>query len=139
MTRRLLLALAALLFLTAPAFPQHAVNLADTYERVLAVVPMVGSGTDSDPLRPMFAPAPSAVNPSRDGIIAYQFVASEDGKTALVEFVATSSQAFAEILDSKDAGVKVFKKGKDTKDDIEKEFKKYRKDFNLNQFFVRVP
>ena len=59
----------------------------NTHERVLAVVPMVGSGTPDDPRRPMYAPVPGGA-PSREGIIAFTYQVSDDGKFALVEFVA---------------------------------------------------
>jgi len=38
-----------------------------------------------------------------------------------------------------DKTLKVFEKDKDKKDDIEKELKKYKKDFDLNQLATRVP
>jgi len=79
------------------------------YERVLAVVPMVGSGTLADPIRPAYAPLPTTsaitnpvltaastpgVTPLRQGIIAFSYVMSDDGKLALVEFVAVDRGAF---------------------------------------------
>ena len=64
-----------------------------------AVLPLVGTGTITDPKRPMFAPLPSAVSPaSRTGILGYSFQLSDDGQFALVEFVAAQRSAFKDIL-----------------------------------------
>jgi hypothetical protein len=110
----------------------------NTYQRIVAVVPMVGSGTAADPKRPMYAPAAaSSPTASRSGIMAYSFQVSDDGQYALTEFVARERSAFAAILG--DPGVKAFTKGKDKKDDIEKELKKYKKDFDLEKFGLVVP
>ena len=69
------------------------------YERVLAIVPLIGAGTLDDPIRPEYAPAPSAINPtSRTGILGYIHVLSDDGKSALVEYVARDRSAFNAIL-----------------------------------------
>ena len=112
----------------------------NTHERLLAIVPCRGSGTFADPVRPMFAPLPDEMNPaSATGIIAYSFVVSDDGKFALVEFVARTPQAFQAILASKDASVQSFSKGKAKKEDIEAAFKKYKKDFDFNNFGTRMP
>ncbi len=81
------------------AVAQHKVDSRNTYERVLAVVPFTGKGTRDDPRRPMYAPAPSQMNAaSRAGILAFNFVESDDHQFALVEFVATNRAAFQQIL-----------------------------------------
>lgn len=128
-------------FLSAfPVYAQPRVDPNNTYERLLCVMPMVGSGTWDDPKRPQYAPAPSQVGPgNRGGIIAFHHQVSDDGNSALVEFVATDRAALSQILSITDPNVKVFQKGKSKKDDIEKEFKKYKKDFDFNSFQVRVP
>jgi len=130
--------LTCLLF-ASTAWPQHRkVDPRNTYNRIIVLVPLVGSGTAVDPKRPMYAPAarssPTAAQP---GIIAYSFQVSDDGKYALTEFVARDRAAFAGILADKQ--VKVFNKGSDKKDDIEKELKKYKKDFDLEKFGLVVP
>jgi hypothetical protein len=51
------------------ATTQQRVDPTMTYHRVLAIVPLVGSGTSADPVRPMFAPTPQAT-PAHTGIIA---------------------------------------------------------------------
>jgi hypothetical protein len=46
--------------------------------------------------------------------------------------VARDREAFAAIF--KDKSVKVFEKGKDKKEDIDKELKKFKKDFDIEKF-----
>jgi len=97
---------------------------------------MTGTGTWSDPKRPLYAPA--QMNPaSRTGIIGYTHVLSDDGQSALVEFVARDAAAFAPIL--ADKSIKSFRKGKDKREDIEAEFRKHKKDFSFENFRVIAP
>jgi len=148
-TIRLLL---ALVFVCALAPAQHRVDSRNLYERVLAVVPMVGSGTLSDPVRPAYAPLPAAsaitnpiptgatsngVIPLRQGIIAFSYVTSDDGKLALVEFVAADRGAFKDLL--ADTTVKAFLKGRDSIDDAVAEFLKHKANFTLDQLGAIVP
>ena len=85
------------------------------YERVLAIVPIVGRGTFDDPRRPMYAPAPGQAQTvkagDRPGIIEFHFQESDDHKFALVEFVAVDREALKPILT--DPSVKSFVKGRD--------------------------
>ncbi|HXI43337.1 MAG TPA: hypothetical protein VNH18_07485 [Bryobacteraceae bacterium] len=120
---------------------QHRVDLRNTHERVLCVVPLVGSGTPADPVRPQYAPLPQTdgTAPSRDGIIAFTFQLADDGKHALAEFVAENQSAFKDLLADTNPEVKIFKKGKHKREDIEKEFKKHKKDIDLDNFEVAVP
>ena len=73
----------------------------------------------------------------RTGIIAYHFEESDDHKSALVEFVARDRSAFNAIL--ADKSVKSFLKGRDKHQDAETEFKKLKRNFDPQLFFVRVP
>ena len=58
------------LALSAPLFSQHRVDSSQMYERVYAILPIVGQGTWEDPKRPMFTPPPSAMTPGdRSGIV----------------------------------------------------------------------
>lgn len=118
-------------------FAQHKVQMRNMYERLICVVPMVGTGTPEDPRRPLYAPLPTA-EPSPDGIVAFTYVESDDGLRALVELVARDRAAFKGILEENRSDVKIFEKGKHKKDDIEKEFKKLRRDFDLDQLGVGV-
>ena len=74
---------------SAPVFAENRVQPQNMYERVLAVVPWTGSGTRGDPKRPMYTPAATPTSlPSRNGILAFQCVSSDDGKHALCEWHA---------------------------------------------------
>ena len=133
--------LTAVVCLCVPLFAQQRVDPRNRYERILCVVPMVGAGTPDDPRRPAHAPLPPppGVPPSRDGIVAFTYEVSDDGNLALVEFVALNREAFNDLLNDNRPEVKVFKKGKDKREDIDKEFKKHKKDFNLDKFGVAMP
>jgi hypothetical protein len=148
-TIRLLLALA---FVCALSPAQRRVDSRNLYERVLAVVPMVGSGTPADPIRPAYGPLPTAsgitnpiptaatsngVIPLRQGIIAFSYVTSDDGKLALVEFVAADRAAFKDLL--ADTTVKAFVKGRDSIDDAVTEFIKHKANFTLDMIGAIVP
>lgn len=109
------------------------------YARAYCIVPMVGSGTLTDPRRPMFAPAPVAATAvptavDRTGIVAYQFQISDDGNSALVEFVAVSRAGLAPILTSTNTNVISFERGKFTRQQIESAFQKYKKTFTFSNF-----
>jgi len=137
------------------ATTQQRVDPTMTYHRVLAIVPLVGSGTPADPKRPMFAPTPqaSALNnpqgvnspqaaspntPPSTGIpkaiIAYQHQLSDDGTLSLVEFVATDRSAFAELFASTDARVQYFEVGKSTQAEIQAAFQQKKAAFSFNTF-----
>lgn len=103
---------------------------------MLAVVPLVGSGTHDDPIRPMLAPAPGAIDAvGHTGIIAYTYVLSDDGTLALTEFVLRDRTQVKSVFNTPSAAnIKTFLKGVNTRADIEAEFKKYKKDFDSNKF-----
>jgi hypothetical protein len=107
------------------------------YERILMIVPMTGSGKWDDPRRPLFAPAHASAPTDRTGILGYSFQVSDDGKYALVEFVAHDKNAF-QTLKSDARTMKFFEKGNAQTADIDAEFKKYKKDFNWQHFGTRV-
>lgn len=134
--------LSYLSLLTWPIYGQHRVSSRQMYERLLAVVPIVGQGTLEDPKRPMFAPSPKAINPAaKTGIIAYTYVLSDDGKYALCEFVARDRATLNGLLNGPGASsafVSSFIKGQHTQDEIVANFKKYKKDFNIDKFGAHV-
>ena len=109
------------------------------YHRIWAVLPLVGTGTAADPIRPMFMPKPADAKQGRSGILAMHVELSDDGKTALVELVAADREAFTDILHSKLPEVKVFERGKDTQADVEQEFKKHKKNFAFNALTAARP
>jgi hypothetical protein len=133
-----LLRLAAILLAIATRLPaQQKLDTRQLYERLYVVAPLTGSGSWADPKRPLYAPSPAQLNPTvRTGIIGYTYVLSDDGQSALVEFVARDAAAFAHIL--ADTSIKSFRKGKDKREDIEAEFRKHKKDFSFEHFGMSV-
>ena len=135
--KQFLLSLTLVVCLVCNASGQRSVDPRNLYERLLCVVPMTGSGSWTDPKRPMYAPSPAQMDStSRTGIIGYTHVLSDDGQFALVEFVARDAAAFDQIL--ADKSIKAFRKGKDKREDIEAEFRKHKKDFSFEKFGVRA-
>jgi hypothetical protein len=124
--------------LAALSSAQPRVSLRDTHERIIAIVPMTGAGAAADPRRPMFTPARQAMPaaPDRASLLAWSYVPSDDGKWAIVEFVARDRAAFAPLLANK--SYKIFEKGKAKRADVEAELRKHRKDFDLKQFGVSL-
>src|SRR5215472_388171 len=96
MSQRLLVGLLAL---TLVVCAQRRVDPRNTYNRVIAVVPLIGAGTASDPKRPKYAPWP--VSPDPNGILGFVFQPTDDGKSAIVEFVAQNRSAFSLLLADK--------------------------------------
>ncbi|MEJ7606921.1 MAG: hypothetical protein WKF37_11785 [Bryobacteraceae bacterium] len=113
------------------SYAQPRVIPENMHERVIAVVPMMGTGTYADPKRPLFAPAPAEMG--KPGVIqSFSWQPTDDGAMAIVEFVAIDRDALKAVLTDRRA-VKVFEKGKDKREDIERELKIYRKDFQLDK------
>ena len=81
----------------------------------------------------------ASVGPSPTGIVAYTWQPTDDKKRALVEFVARDRAAFKAILEDRRPDVKVFEKGKAKKADNLGEFRKWKKDIDLDTFGVNVP
>lgn len=124
--------------LGAICFAQHRVDPRNLYERVVLVVPFTGRGTYEDPRRPLFAPVKPAHPSSETGIIAYSFQESDDGRFALVEYVARSRAAFTGMLNDSRV-LQKFEKGKSKREDLERELKRYKKNFDFTRFGVRLP
>jgi hypothetical protein len=116
----------------------HKVDPAAMYHRVYAVVPLIGTGTRSDPRRPMFVAAGPQATAVHTGILSYQMQVSDDGKSALVEFVGATRLDLQPVLASTAAGVTIFERGQATQTQIETEFQKYKKGFTLSLFNTRA-
>ena len=123
------------LLLAFAASAQHSVDPRNTYHRVICVVPMIGSGTAADPRRPLYAPAPGSALPN--GIVAFTQVPTDDGKSAIVEFVARTRSAFSAVL--ADTSITTFEKGTQSGSAIEAALQKVKKGFSLVQFEVVMP
>jgi hypothetical protein len=128
-------------------------------ERLVAVVPVVGKGTPEDPFRPKYVTLPPStaelIKLRKEGrlpvvvaksdaeiiaeeklrIGAWTMVMADDGKRAIVEFVARDRAAFAEIL--KDASVRAVEKRKLGDEAELVELRKVKKDFDPKQ--LRTP
>ena len=94
----MLRSVALLLLLINTLFAQNRVSPEMMYHRVWAVVPLIGSGKPDDPKRPMFVPSPAEQTAKfrkgdRSGIIGYSMQLSDDGQSALVEFVGATPQS----------------------------------------------
>src|SRR5690349_8050322 len=101
-----------LFLLTSAALAQRAVDPRQTYSRVICIVPLVGTGTSLiDAKRPQYAPLPGVPDPN--GILAFYFEPTDDGKSAVVEFVGRDRSAFKAIL--ADRAITVIEKGRATK------------------------
>ena len=85
---------------------------------------------------PQFRPPPR--DSAASGIIAYSFQESDDGRFALVEFVARDRKAFAAILADARTDIKVFQKGRHTRTQIETEFRKFKRDFDPDSFGLEI-
>jgi hypothetical protein len=157
MSRRLI---AGLLTLAVVACAQHKVDPRNLYHRIIVVVPLVGQGTQADPKRPQYAPAPAipavsqvapapstastvATAPGAIGgataptILAYMHVLSDNGQYAITEFVAQNMAAFQAIMS--DSALTVYVKGRDSKATIEAAMQVYKKNFSLDGFGVVMP
>src|SRR5687768_7991205 len=122
-----------LLLLASICIAQKRVDPRLMYDRVIAVgVALQGSGSHADPIRPLFIPATR--DPfKRDGIISFSFQLSDDGKSAIVEYVAIDRKALKPILEDSRLAGKVFERGVAKKEDIEREAKKIKSSFRLEE------
>jgi hypothetical protein len=126
---------AGLLLVAVLGSGQRRVDPKNTYSRVICVVPLVGTGTTDDPKRPQYAPWPASQDPN--GITAFFFQPSDDGKYAVAEFVSRNRLALQPILNDKT--IKVFEEGRQSKASIESAIKPFRKDFDLTKFGMVMP
>jgi hypothetical protein len=98
----------------------------------------VGTGTATDPKKPQYVPAArTSANQPLPGIIGFAQQVSDDGRYAIVEYVARDLASAQQILNDK--SIKAFIKGKDKRADIELELRKFKNDFNLDRFGVVMP
>ena len=103
----------------------------NTYFRVYAIVPIVGSGTAADPIRPMYAPV-SGESGRSNGILGFTSQLSDDGKTALIEIVARDRAALARML--ADTSIQTFVKGAASSSAIQSAFQQHKASFNFAAF-----
>ena len=131
---RILIAMSVFAGLAYAQFRQPPPNL---YFRVFAIVPYTGKGTWADPKRPMFAPLASEIGRDKSGILAYYHESTDDGKSAVVVFVAANRSALQPLLSN--PAVQAFEQGKLPRAQVEQALKAVRRDFDWQRFAVRVP
>jgi hypothetical protein len=91
----------ALLVFAATLPAQRRVDPRYSFHRVIAVVPLVGSGTAQDPIRGKYVPTAETAGPPGTGIIAFAVELTDDGTRAIVELVAVQRATLAPILADK--------------------------------------
>ena len=107
-------------------------------EHLIAVVPMIGAGTPSDPRRPMFVPNPNDVSAAMasgqpPSFLAIHFVMTDDGKNAIVEFVGKDRPALKQIIAAgKTGAVQVFDPHAASQADTAIQLRKLKADFDFN-------
>jgi hypothetical protein len=107
-----------------------------SYHRVIAVVPLVGSGTAQDPIRGKYVPTAETAGPTGTGIIAFAVQLSDDGKHAIIELVAVQRAALAPVL--ADRSILAFEKGVASAATIESAIQPFHKSVSLQNFGVLV-
>ena len=105
-----------------------------SYHRVVGLVHLTGSGKPGDPIRPDFVPATASRD--RAGIIAWSLQLTDDKKMAIVQYVAASRAALDPVIADKRADTRIFEIGKHSRQAIETEMRKHKKDFNLETLAV---
>ena len=99
-----------------------------THERIIAIVPMVGAGTARDPKRPLFS--------DLAGLTGFTAEISDDGRFALVEFVAKENKFLTPLANS---GQRQERKDSPNKDAVLEEFKRYKRNFKPERFGLAIP
>jgi hypothetical protein len=139
----------------------------NSYERILVILPIVGSGTAADPMRPSLIPAPGSATPNILNIaISAPTSAQVTKKDVTAAPVGTPPTAPPNLIlgytwvpsdDGKFAlteivmrdrsafpsitalpGVTAFVKGVDKLTDVQTAFQQYKKDFDITKFGVWV-
>ena len=116
------------------------------YERIYAIVPMIGAGTKADPRRPMFVPTPQQIfAANHTGVIAFNQVTSDDGNSALVELVMATKTDLATVKAQINAqvaltpSIQLFDRASTSPLTVETAFKLLKKNFDITKFAVIVP
>lgn len=138
--RTLLCALA--LFFCLNAAQQPGGNL--KFQRVIATVPLIGSGTTDDPYRPMFCASVAELTAAAASghplpRLACSSEVGDDGKTAIVEFSAMDGHALRAIRQSKVPGVTIYELDAITPAALETALKAVKASFSLDRFHGLSP
>ncbi|MCX6633452.1 MAG: hypothetical protein NTW28_38140 [Candidatus Solibacter sp.] len=104
-------------------------------ERLVVVVPMTGKGTYDDPRRPDLG----TLEAKDTALTGWRYELSDDGKNAIVLLSgAHLGQARAVTAKASLAHATVYERGRHSKEEIETEMRKFRKDFSLERL-VGIP
>lgn len=107
-------------------------------EHLIAIVPIVGAGTPSDPRRPLFVPNPQDVSTAitsgqEPSFLDIHFVMADDGMNAIVEFVAKDRAALKPIIAAgKASTAQVFDPRTLSQADTAVQLRKFKADFEFN-------
>ena len=99
-----------------------------THERIIAIVPMVGAGTAKNPKHPLYS--------DLEGLTGFTAEISDDGRFALVEFVAKESKFLIPLANS---GQRQERKDSHNKDAVLEELKLYKRNFKPERFGLAIP
>jgi hypothetical protein len=99
-----------------------------THDRIIAIVPIIGSGTARDPKHPMFSDLP--------GLTGFIAELSDDGRFALVEFAVKDRSRLDTLAAS---GQRLARKDSPAKDALLEDFKQYKRTFKPERFGVAIP
>lgn len=104
--------------------------------KVVAIVPMIGSGKADDPKRPKFVPGPK--DKDKGESLDFHYTLSDDGQWAIVVFStsrpsAESLKMLDEIEEMKEPGGFAADTAKHKKADLETEIRKKKKDFDFDE------
>ena len=129
-----------LLSITGYGFAQYRpVDPLNTYQRVIAIVPIVGEGTKLSPKKPLLADLP--------GIVAWKAELSDDKRFALIELVAKDRRllevaftlpAFAQAR-AQTPQLKIEHKDQGRSGAVLEEFSRMKRGFRPERFGVAVP
>jgi hypothetical protein len=107
---------------------QVRVDPSQMHERAIIVVPMTGSGTYADPIRPLLSPTAAEMK-GESPILSWTWQPSDDRRFAIVEVVTRDKAALETYIEDKRV-VKAFERGKSKREDVERELKVFRRDFD---------
>lgn len=100
-------------------------------------VPDAPAGVEASPGAAKL-PGTSTPMTSRPGILAWSMLPTDDKTMAIIQVVAADRAALAPFLNDKRPEIRIFEIGRDSKEKIEAELRKYKSDFDLTSFQVMV-
>lgn len=126
MTRRLFCTSLAATVLCSGQYLQQ--GLKDQY---IAIVPLQGKGTAADPIRPMYINKPGPLKRGgKPTIEALSWSYTDNKQLALVRITGTDRTVLRAMQN--DSRVKLFQRGRDKKDVVEREIRQHVKDFAVD-------